>query len=60
MDGGDAYPRSWKLQGSNDGANWVDLKVHKDDMSITHPGQQFAWPISTSFLFGICNSDRWK
>jgi len=31
MGGGENHPRSWNLQGSEDGKEFTDLKVHRDD-----------------------------
>eukprot|EP01114_Cavostelium_apophysatum_P022242 TRINITY_DN7986_c0_g1_i3.p1 TRINITY_DN7986_c0_g1~~TRINITY_DN7986_c0_g1_i3.p1 ORF type:complete len:532 (+),score=89.92 TRINITY_DN7986_c0_g1_i3:394-1989(+) len=45
MDGGNAFIRNWKLQGSEDEKKWVDLKVHVEDQGISHPGAHCAWPV---------------
>lgn len=52
QDGSATYFRSWALQGSIDGENWIDLSVHKDDRTICQPGQFASWPIQgpTSLL----------
>ncbi|KAK9135702.1 hypothetical protein Syun_015032 [Stephania yunnanensis] len=45
QDGSTAFPRTWALQGSCDGRNWIDLRVHENDPTICKPGQFASWPI---------------
>ncbi|KAM7253169.1 hypothetical protein ACFE04_025787 [Oxalis oulophora] len=45
QDGSTAFIRFWNFQGSLDGNNWTDLRVHKDDQTICKPGQFASWPI---------------
>jgi len=33
--GGNNHPKTWELQGSNDGTNWVTLKTHNNDSSVS-------------------------
>ncbi|XP_031102612.1 BTB/POZ domain-containing protein At2g30600 isoform X1 [Ipomoea triloba] len=46
QDGSRAFMRSWNFQGSTDGVNWTNLRVHKDDQTICKPGQFASWPIT--------------
>lgn len=39
------HPRTFKLQGSNDGATWVDLDVHVDDVTINAAGTWYSFPV---------------
>jgi hypothetical protein len=34
------------LQGSMEGTAWTDLRVHKDEKTISSPGQYASWSIS--------------
>ncbi|KAL6982604.1 hypothetical protein U1Q18_015992 [Sarracenia purpurea var. burkii] len=45
QDGSSAYIRSWNFQGSLDGKNWTNLRVHKNDETMCKPGQFSSWPI---------------
>ncbi|KAF6143216.1 hypothetical protein GIB67_035630 [Kingdonia uniflora] len=45
QDGSNAFMRSWILQGSLEGNNWRDLRVHEKDQTICKPGQFASWPI---------------
>ncbi|KAF6159800.1 hypothetical protein GIB67_030058 [Kingdonia uniflora] len=45
QDGSNAFMRSWVLQGSLEGKNWTDLRVHEKDQTICKPGQFASWPI---------------
>ncbi|KAF6168344.1 hypothetical protein GIB67_018184 [Kingdonia uniflora] len=54
QDGSNALMRSWVLQlfyfpefyqGSLEGKNWTDLRVHEKDQTICKPGQFASWPI---------------
>uniref|UniRef100_A0A0C9RL84 TSA: Wollemia nobilis Ref_Wollemi_Transcript_12672_3093 transcribed RNA sequence n=1 Tax=Wollemia nobilis TaxID=56998 RepID=A0A0C9RL84_9CONI len=45
QDGSAGYMRSWKLQGSLDGENWTDLRLHVNDQTTCRPGQFASWPI---------------
>lgn len=46
QDGSTTYARSWAFQGSIDGENWSNLRVHDDDQTICRPGQFASWSIS--------------
>jgi hypothetical protein len=46
QDGSTAYPRRWRLQGSNDRQHWDDLSVHENDCSLAAPGQWAYWPVA--------------
>ncbi|KAF9603927.1 hypothetical protein IFM89_039147 [Coptis chinensis] len=46
QDGSTAFIRSWAIQGSLDGKNWTDLRVHENDQTICKPGQFASWPIN--------------
>lgn len=37
--------RNWKLQGSNDGNTWVDLKDHVNDTTLNLKGQSATWDL---------------
>ncbi|XP_073986001.1 ubiquitin fusion-degradation 4-like isoform X6 [Rhodnius prolixus] len=37
--------RTWLLQGSKDGVNWVTLYTHVDDCSLNDPGSCASWPL---------------
>lgn len=52
QDGSTTYMRSWAFQGSMDGENWTNLRVHENDQTICRPGQFASWPVtgSTSLL----------
>ncbi|XP_068646568.1 BTB/POZ domain-containing protein At2g30600 isoform X2 [Aristolochia californica] len=45
QDGSTAYMRCWFLQGSLDGKNWTDLRVHENDTTICKPAQFASWRI---------------
>lgn len=44
--GGDDYPRSWKLQGSNDGATWVDLDTQSNNATLTAAQQWLSLTVN--------------
>ncbi|XP_049362808.1 BTB/POZ domain-containing protein At2g30600 [Solanum verrucosum] len=48
QDGSRAFIRRWNLQGSLDGKNWTNLRVHENDQTICKPGQFASWPITGS------------
>ena len=35
--------RHWTVQFSIDGINWIDIKVHTNDFSLTEPGSTHTW-----------------
>ncbi|WOL18186.1 BTB/POZ domain-containing protein [Canna indica] len=45
QDGSSTYMRSWAFQGSMDGQNWTNLRVHNNDQTICRSGQFASWPI---------------
>ncbi|KAK7321838.1 hypothetical protein VNO77_32825 [Canavalia gladiata] len=45
QDGSKAFPRCWNIQGSLDGKNWTNLRVHENDLTVCKPGQFASWPI---------------
>lgn len=45
QDGSRAFIRNWSFQGSTDGNNWTNLRVHENDVTICKPGQFASWPI---------------
>lgn len=45
-DGSQAFARSWVLQASVDGEQWVDLRQHLHDTTLKLPGQYGSWPVS--------------
>lgn len=48
--GGGNHPRTWDLQGSNDGANWTTLKSHHGDGSVTNTCCG-SWPVVSADFF---------
>ncbi|KAL3514862.1 hypothetical protein ACH5RR_027579 [Cinchona calisaya] len=46
QDGSRAFMRSWDFQGSLDGKNWSNLRIHKNDETLCKPGQFASWPIN--------------
>ncbi|XP_042448788.1 BTB/POZ domain-containing protein At2g30600-like [Zingiber officinale] len=48
QDGSSTYMRSWAFQGSMDGENWTNLRIHDDDQTICRSGQFASWPITGS------------
>ncbi|MBW4425940.1 MAG: discoidin domain-containing protein [Nostoc desertorum CM1-VF14] len=42
------YPRSWKLQGSNDQNNWVDLDSQIDNTTLNGNSQWLSLPVANS------------
>lgn len=46
QDGSRSFIRHWNFQGSLDGKNWTDLRVHENDQTICKPGQFASWPIT--------------
>ncbi|KAG9443198.1 hypothetical protein H6P81_019052 [Aristolochia fimbriata] len=45
QDGSTGYMRWWVLQGSLDGKNWTDLRVHENDTTVCKPAQFASWPV---------------
>ncbi|KAK4434125.1 BTB/POZ domain-containing protein [Sesamum alatum] len=45
QDGSRAFIRNWSFQGSMDGNNWTNLRVHENDETMCKPGQYASWPI---------------
>ena len=39
--------RSWQLQGSKDGVNWVNIKEHVGDEKLGEPGSTATWTLET-------------
>lgn len=46
MDGSKAFIRYWNFQGSSDGKNWTNVRVHENDQKICKSGQFGSWPIN--------------
>lgn len=44
------FPRSWCLQASDDGVQWVVLRQHDGDESMTRSGQFCSWPVQQKGL----------
>ena len=46
-DGNEKYkPRTWELQGSNDGQSWQTLRRHEEDDSLSDESMSIAaWPV---------------
>ncbi|KAM7521310.1 hypothetical protein LguiB_020272 [Lonicera macranthoides] len=45
LDGSKGFIRCWNFQGSSDGKNWTNLRVHENEQTICKPGQFASWPI---------------
>lgn len=48
QDGSLNYIRSWSLQGSTDDRNWLDLRVHHEEKTLSQAGQFASWPIHSA------------
>nr|XP_043615321.1 BTB/POZ domain-containing protein At2g30600 [Erigeron canadensis] len=48
QDGSKAFMRYWNFQGSYDGKNWTNLRVHENDQTVTKPGQFASWAVTGS------------
>ncbi|KAL3505492.1 hypothetical protein ACH5RR_035333 [Cinchona calisaya] len=48
QDGSMAFMRYWNFQGSSDGENWQNLRIHENDETLCKPGQFASWPIDGS------------
>ena len=48
--GGNNHPRTWELQGSNDGERWTTLRRHERDETVTM-SRAGSWALSTSEFF---------
>ncbi|MCO5582625.1 hypothetical protein L7F22_036523 [Adiantum nelumboides] len=48
QDGSVNYIRSWSLQGSSDDRNWLDLRVHQNEKTLSRAGQFASWPIHSA------------
>ncbi|GJX12824.1 BTB/POZ domain-containing protein, partial [Tanacetum coccineum] len=46
QDGSKAFMRRWNFQGSSDGKNWTNLRVHENDQTVTKPGQFASWAVT--------------
>jgi len=44
MGGGENHPRTWSLQGSEDGTSWVDLRRHNNDNTVKRQ-QNGSWEL---------------
>merc|ERR1719240_1106104 len=53
--GGGNHPRTWDLQGSNDGSQWTTLKSHHEDLSIltnaNGPKGYGSWQVQPAGFF---------
>ncbi|GAA0177007.1 hypothetical protein LIER_29643 [Lithospermum erythrorhizon] len=45
QDGSRTFLRSWNFQGSMDGKNWTNLRIHENDQTLSKPGQFASWPV---------------
>lgn len=45
QDGSRAFMRNWSFQGSMDGNNWTNLRVHENDETMCKPGQFASWSV---------------
>jgi len=46
-----AFMRSWKFEGSNDGAVWDTLCIHTNDASLSKPNTVASWAVKTNMAF---------
>ncbi|KAL4557579.1 hypothetical protein LXL04_035762 [Taraxacum kok-saghyz] len=46
QDGSKAFMRDWNFQGSSDGKNWTNLRVHENDQTLSKPGQFASWAVT--------------
>jgi len=46
--------RTWYFQGSNDGENWIALRKHTSDVSLSGKFESFSWPVE-----GVTNAFRY-
>ncbi|XP_065881581.1 BTB/POZ domain-containing protein At2g30600 isoform X2 [Euphorbia lathyris] len=46
QDGSRAFLRFWNLQGSLDGMNWTNLRIHENEQTMCKPGQFASWSIN--------------
>lgn len=46
QDGSKAFMRYWNFQGSSDGKNWTNLRVHENDQTLSKPGQFASWAVT--------------
>ena len=47
----DHYLRSWKLQGSNNDSNWVDIDVQINNTTLNNPSQWLSLPVTTTSTY---------
>ncbi|KAL0366480.1 UNVERIFIED_CONTAM: BTB/POZ domain-containing protein [Sesamum radiatum] len=45
QDGSRAFIRNWSFQGSMDGNNWTNLRVHENDETMCKPRQYASWAV---------------
>ncbi|MEH2460921.1 hypothetical protein [Nostoc sp.] len=45
------YPRTWKLQGSNDGSTWTDLDVQIENTTLVSAGQWLSLSVAASSVY---------
>lgn len=45
------FPRTWKLQGSNDQSNWSDLDTQINNQTLVSAGQWLSLPVTVSGSF---------
>eukprot|EP01084_Bolivina_argentea_P024802 46171_1 len=50
VDNANAMLRHWNFEGSNDNKNWIVLKTHKNDTTLTKEYQTHTFPVDN------CNS----
>jgi hypothetical protein len=46
----EAFPRSWTLQGSQDGSDWVELHAVHDSQEFQRAGQLGVWCIDAPLM----------
>ena len=47
----DYYPRNWILQGSNNGADWIDLNIQVNNTTLSSVGQWLSLPVVTNVSY---------
>ncbi|MEH2148235.1 hypothetical protein [Nostoc sp.] len=50
-DSGDYYPRSWKLQGSNDDTTWADIDIQSNNSSLIANSQWLSIPVTSNVAY---------
>ncbi|PHM05790.1 hypothetical protein [Nostoc sp. 'Peltigera malacea cyanobiont' DB3992] len=49
----DHFLRNWKLQGSNNDIDWIDLDIQNNNTSLNAPSQWLSLPVSSNAAYSI-------